>query len=146
VGAACLLGTLLLTARAVFHNTITETTTAEVLMHLIGLSTFLLLFFLLDSGSLGSRLLAMPVLRYLGLISYEWFLFHQPAIAEFRKWMGAANGDLGRYLFTVGSPMVLSLGAAALVYHFYSMPIIKWGRKRFAPREKAHVVLVPEVR
>lgn len=92
------------------------------------LCTFLMLFFVFDPRCAGSRFLSLPVLRFLGVVSYEWFLTHQPAQNLVRTWMGSAQGSLGRYLFTIGAPSLLTLGLAVLLYQSFSLPILKWGR------------------
>ena len=122
--------TLTLCARAQMLRSVNEWGMGELLLHLVGFSTFLMLFFLFDANSTGTRFFSTPVLRYLGLISYELFLLHQPALNEFRAWMGSAHGEIGRYLLIVFLPMAASLTAAALLFHWYSTPIIKWGRSR----------------
>ena len=122
--------TLTLAARAQVLGSVNEWGMRELLFHLVGFSTFLMLFFLFDANSTGTRFFSTPVLRYLGLISYELFLLHQPALNEFRTWMGSAHGEIGRYLLIVLLPMAASLAAASLLYHWYSTPIIKWGRNR----------------
>jgi peptidoglycan/LPS O-acetylase OafA/YrhL len=53
---------------------------------------------------------------------------------RFRTWMGGipfSTKNLGHYFFTALTPLIFSLLLAMLVYHFFSMPIIRWGRKRF---------------
>lgn len=129
--------TLTLTARTHVLGSSNEWGMGELLFHLVGFSTFLMLFFLFDANSTGTRFFSTPVLRYLGLISYELFLLHQPALNEFRTWMGSAHGEIGRYLLIVLLPMAASLAAASLLYHWYSTPIIKWGRNRL---ERARAV------
>lgn len=99
-------------------------------------ATFLLLFFIFDGRALGTRLLSSAWLSYLGVISYEWFLLHQPIILLFRQAAGSAGGSLTKYLFIILTPMALTLGAAILMYHFFSAPIIEWGRQRLAAKTK----------
>lgn len=135
-GVALLLVTMLWEAISSIHGAPGTKWTYDWALHLPGLAAFLMLCFLFNPNSLGAHILSMPVLRYLGLISYEWFLLHQPILNEFRAFMVTANGNLARYLFVVGTPMIASLLAAALMYHFYSLPIIKWGRRRFLASEK----------
>src|SRR5262249_20270934 len=70
-----------------------------------------------------------PLLRYLGIVSYEWFLLHQPAQSFFRKWMGGANGSFLRYAVITLVPSLGTLAIAILLYHNFSLPIMRWGRK-----------------
>ena len=101
------------------------------LNHLLpGVSAFLMLFFVFDPACRGARFFSSPGLRFLGIVSYEWFLFHQPAVVQFREWMVSSHGNLFRYLITVGTPLVCTLGLAILVYHNFSLPILRWGRDK----------------
>src|SRR5206468_3287304 len=95
-----------------------------------GLSAFLMLFFIFHPGCLGARLFSGPLLRFLGIVSYEWFLIHQPVQVQFREFLGSSVGSIPRYLFTVFTPSLLSLGLAILIYHKFSLPILRWGRRR----------------
>ena len=129
-GAALLLATCTLRMVAVQQQIFSQQILSELLIHLAGLATFLMLFFLFEPRCRGGRLFSQPALRYIGLVSYEWFLLHQPALMEFRSWMGGASGALGRYCVIVLAPMVLTFLLAVAMYHFFSLPIIQWGRNR----------------
>jgi peptidoglycan/LPS O-acetylase OafA/YrhL len=74
--------------------------------------------------------LCAPWLRWCGIISYEWYLFHQPMIYWSREFFGGAGGGLFKYAFILGVPLVLSLTISALVYALFSLPILKYGRAR----------------
>jgi len=99
-----------------------------------GIGACLLLFFALDPACLGTRLLSSTVLRFFGAISYEWFLLHQPVQWQFRLWMGGSHGSMLRYLCVTGVPILLTLGASILIYQGFSLPIMRWGRKKLAAR------------
>jgi peptidoglycan/LPS O-acetylase OafA/YrhL len=75
-----------------------------------------------------ARLLCMPWLRWCGIISYEWYLFHQPIILWNRETFGPAIGSIPKYAAIVGGSMMASLIIAAMVYRFFSLPILKYGR------------------
>ena len=109
---------------------------------LAGLATFLMLFFLTDAPNPGSRLFSKSWVKYLGVVSYEWFLLHQPVIRAFRDHAGGSHGNLLVYCFIVITPMILTLIAAGLIYRFFSLPIIEWGRTRLlrhrSPRPDRH--------
>jgi peptidoglycan/LPS O-acetylase OafA/YrhL len=75
-----------------------------------------------------ARLLCNPVLRWCGIISYEWYLIHQPVTLWTRNILGPANGDFLKYAIIVGGSFVFSLTVAALVCRYYSLPILKFGR------------------
>lgn len=64
-------------------------------------------------------------LRLLGLVSYEWYLFHQPLFFWSWRVFGFADGDLGRYLLIVFVPFFVSLAIATLVYRYFSLPILR---------------------
>jgi len=89
-----------------------------------------LLFYVADPQNPRAKLLCTPSLRWCGIISYEWYLFHQPFVLWARQSIGPAGGNLFKYLLiTVGSLMV-SLTFSALVYRWFSLPILKFGRAR----------------
>jgi peptidoglycan/LPS O-acetylase OafA/YrhL len=114
------------------------------LVHLSsGIGAFLLLFFVFDPACLGSRILSAPALRFLGIVSFEWFLIHQAAQSWFREWMVSSAGNIFRYSFMVGLPTLLSLGVAILVYHSFSLPIMRWGRHRLKPHQTRNPEPVP---
>jgi peptidoglycan/LPS O-acetylase OafA/YrhL len=75
-----------------------------------------------------ARLLCAPWLRWFGIISYEWYLFHQPMINWMRQSYGPAGGSLFRYALITGVPLFLSLFFSALVYRYFSLPILRYGR------------------
>src|SRR5207237_8340977 len=54
-------------------------------------AAFLMLFFVFDPTCPGSRILGLPWLRFIGIVSYEWFLFHQPVVVHFHKYFGATD-------------------------------------------------------
>ena len=108
---------------------------AHVIKELLAdLATFLLLFFVFDERTLATRLFSAPLLKYFGVISYEWFLLHQPIICLSQQYFGKAGGNLLKYLFIALTPILLTLIASILIYHFFSAPIIEWGRKRTATK------------
>ena len=102
----------------------------ELQQFLPGLSAFLMLFFVFDSECSGARVFCSPLFRFLGIVSYEWFLFHQPAQFQFREWFGSSGGSMIRFLFIVITPSLLTLSFAAFVYHRFSLPILQWGRAK----------------
>ena len=102
----------------------------ELKILLPGVATFLALFLMFDPDCLCSRLLCNTALRYTGIISYEWFLLHQPAQFQFHEWFGRSGGSLPRYLCTVLVPSLLTLALAALIYNKFSLPLIRAGRRR----------------
>jgi peptidoglycan/LPS O-acetylase OafA/YrhL len=102
---------------------------AVELTHLLpGLGGFLLLFFVFDPRAPGSRVFSSSALRLIGIVSFEWFLFHEPVLGFCRAWLGSAHGSVLRYLLASVAPALLTLGAAILVYYRFSLPILRWGR------------------
>ena len=94
------------------------------------LSCFLLMFFLFDADCVGSRLFAWAPLRFIGIVSYEWFLFHQAVVMSFRTAFPAAHGSMLGYLFRTAFPLLLTFGFSVAVYRYFSFPILQWGRGR----------------
>jgi peptidoglycan/LPS O-acetylase OafA/YrhL len=108
----------------------------EVDHFLAGVGAFFLLFFVLDPRCLGTRFLSSASMRFFGAISYEWFLLHQPVQYEFRMWVSSSHGSLLRYLLVVGTPTLFTLAAATAIYHAFSLPILRWGRRRLASSKR----------
>jgi peptidoglycan/LPS O-acetylase OafA/YrhL len=136
LGIACLVSTMLLDAK---YYLLTERISFEVPLHLSGVSAFFALFFAFNPSTLGARFFSIPFIRYLGLVSYEWFLLHFIMLDRFRAWMGGipySTKNLGHYLFVALVPMLCSLLLAILIYHCFSMPLIRWGRSRLAAKRK----------
>ena len=77
-----------------------------------------------------ARWLCAPWLRWCGIISYEWYLLHQPMIFWSRDFFGSAHGSVWKYSLIIGVPLSVSLGLAALIYQFFSLPILKYGRAK----------------
>lgn len=110
----------------------------EAFHFLPALSCVLLLFFLFDPDCLGSRLLAWSPLRFTGIVSYEWFLFHEPVVVLFRYGlMPGVHGSVPVYLFRTIFPLLLTFVFSVAVYRYFSFPILHWGRGRQSrePRE-----------
>jgi peptidoglycan/LPS O-acetylase OafA/YrhL len=106
----------------------------EAFHFLPALSCFLLLFFLFDANCLGSRLFAWAPLRFIGIVSYEWFLFHQAAVLLFREGMLSVHGSILLYLARTAAPLFLTFIFSVAVYRYFSFPILQWGRNR-QPRQ-----------
>jgi peptidoglycan/LPS O-acetylase OafA/YrhL len=97
--------------------------------HLLpSVSVFLLLFFLYIPGSWGFRLFAFGPLRFIGLVSYEWFLFHQPLTVLAAELVPNAHGNVTLYLLRTMSPLLVSFVFSVLVYRYFSFPLLQWCR------------------
>jgi peptidoglycan/LPS O-acetylase OafA/YrhL len=133
LGGSLLLGTFILFATWSSVYDIKDHATrwsAESYHWLSGLSAFLLLFFVFDPDSLGARMLSSGWLRFTGLVSYEWFLFHYPIILWFQKIFGQAHGNIFIYLLKTVVPTALTFVFAAAVYRWFSLPILNRIRNR----------------
>ena len=75
-----------------------------------------------------ARWLCAPWLRWCGIVSYEWYLFHQPITLWARNFFGPAGGSLLNYAAIVGGSFLTGLILTALIYRVFSLPILKYGR------------------
>ena len=89
------------------------------------------------------RWLCQPWLRWLGITSYELYLIHQPIYVWIRDSVGPAEGSIGKYAFIVGGSFVVSIVFTAILYRWFSLPILKTGRRKHShapiPRPKAEI-------
>ena len=97
---------------------------------MVKIAVGLLLFFVANPQEMCARLLCMPWLRWFGIISYEWYLFHQPIVIWTREILGKAQGSVLKYMLIVGGPLLASLIFSALVYRCFSLPLLKYGRSK----------------
>jgi peptidoglycan/LPS O-acetylase OafA/YrhL len=79
-----------------------------------------------------ARLLCAPWLRWCGIISYEWYLIHQPLVLWSRDFFGPANGNVLKFVLMIGVPFMVSTVFAAFIYRCFSMPLLKWARGSYA--------------
>lgn len=94
----------------------------------------LLLCFVANPQHPVARFLCSPTLRWCGIISYEWYLFHQPIFVWGRHIASPAGGNAALYAAIVGVPLLLGLVLSALTYRCFSLPILKYGRAGKRPR------------
>jgi len=102
----------------------------EIYHGLTSIVAFMILFFIFNTDSKGVCFLSSPLLRFTGLISYEWYLLHEPAIFFSRWWFGSAQSSPLRYAAILSLPLFSTFLISALIYQFYSIPIIKFGRSK----------------
>jgi peptidoglycan/LPS O-acetylase OafA/YrhL len=95
----------------------------------IKLACGLLLLFISNPKSAAVIFLGNPLLRWFGLISYEWYLIHQPLIFWARESFGPAQGSALKYLGVTGGCFLLSLLLGAVIYRIFSLPILRFGRQ-----------------
>jgi len=103
-------------------------TTKEALDWMEKIASGCLLCYVANPRHPVATLLCAPWLRWCGIVSYEWYLFHRPFIVWARGFFRPANGAFFKFVVIVGVPFLISLILAALVYRLFSLPILKYGR------------------
>lgn len=91
----------------------------------LGLAGFLMLFLIYDPSQWLTRILCLPWLRFTGIVSYEWFLFHQPVVQGFHDLIGKTSGNVALYLLVVFAPLALTYCFSVLLYQHFSLPIMQ---------------------
>jgi peptidoglycan/LPS O-acetylase OafA/YrhL len=132
-GAALMIATLLLWgiwAREFDIRAHPTRWSVEISHFLPALSALLLLFFIFDRENFGTRCLSLNWLRFTGIISYEWFLFHGPVVRWFQTHTGPSHGSLMAYAFRTILPLMISFVLSAMVYRLFSLPILNHIRNR----------------
>lgn len=113
-----------------------ELTTAEsIVMTTIGYTwiglfyTLLLLLLLLHQGQWVTAFFRNPVMRWLGEISYSFYLLHIPLIGLCFGWIRGMNPRIAnlKELLVSLLALALSLGLATISWHWLEKPIIRWG-------------------
>jgi peptidoglycan/LPS O-acetylase OafA/YrhL len=122
--------TLLVAAWFSIHPESNTFAMKEVVGWMAKLAAGCLLFLVANVRHPLARMLCAPWLRWCGIISYEWYLCHQPMIGWARGTFGPAGGNLFKYGAIVGGSFLASLMVAALAYRFFSLPILKFGRAK----------------
>jgi peptidoglycan/LPS O-acetylase OafA/YrhL len=98
-------------------------------------AAMLLLFFVFDPASRGARFFSLGWLRFTGIISYEWFLFHGPIVQWFYHSTGPSNGSLLAYAWRTLVPLGVTFVFSVLVYRYFSLPILHRVRDRLKKPE-----------
>ncbi len=130
IGFVLLAASLVATSWLNLHHAAKPELEQEIIGWAVKISAALMLCYIADPNHPRARLLTAPWLRWCGLISYEWYLFHQPLIYWTRETFGPAGGNLFKYAAVVGAPFILSLALAIVVYRYFSLPILKFGRSK----------------
>jgi peptidoglycan/LPS O-acetylase OafA/YrhL len=130
LGLALLGATLLMGAWLSVHPGSDAHLRKELIDWLTRISAGLLLCYVADANHATVRLLSWPWLRWCGIISYEWYLFHQPVILWARGCLGPAQGNPLKYTAIVSGSFIVGLSIAALAYKYFSLPILKRGRAK----------------
>lgn len=110
------------------HPTAALAIQSEALTWVVKLASAMLLCYIANPDHPRARLLCAPWLRWCGVISYEWYLFHQPIVLWTRFLLGPAEGNAAKFGLIIGGSLLSSLVIAALVYRYFSLPILKYGR------------------
>jgi peptidoglycan/LPS O-acetylase OafA/YrhL len=110
----------------------------EAIEWMVKLATGLLLCYVADPAHPRVRWLSTAWLRWFGLISYELYLFHQPLAIWTKLALGPTRADPWltaglRYGTALVAALILSLTIAALVYRFFSLPILRLKREKHRP-------------
>jgi peptidoglycan/LPS O-acetylase OafA/YrhL len=100
-------------------------------------ATFLMLFFVFDPSCAGSRLLGSAWLRFTGIVSYEWFLFHGPVVNYFSETFGKTHGSLLQYGLKTVAPLAVTFVFSVAVYRWFSLPILNRIRDSIKGRSAA---------
>jgi peptidoglycan/LPS O-acetylase OafA/YrhL len=122
--------TLLLMAWTRTHPELQGSTLDQSLPWLEKIASGCLLCYAANPQHAVARLLCAPWLRWCGIISYEWYLFHQPIVVWARQVIGPAGGNVALYALIVGGSLLTSVILSALIYRCFSLPILKFGRAR----------------
>lgn len=137
LGLALLLLGLFLTSLTQYLGAEHPLIVKEALDALVKLAAGLLILYIAKPDFISTRLLSASWLRWLGIISYEWYLFHQPIFIWTRQaFGGSSGGDVVKYLLIAGISIVTSLALAALIYRCFSLPILRRGRNRGKPGKR----------
>lgn len=122
VWIACLLVTAWATAQGTLEGIGDIIRLAEII------GSGCLLCYVADPKHPIATLLSAPWLRWCGIISYEWYLFHQPITLTARSIAGKTGGSVVKYAAVLFIPLLLGLALSAIVYRWFSLPILKYGR------------------
>ncbi len=123
------------------HATRTLGTTAdEVAMHalyaLVALFILAPAVFGQDGGGPVRRLLRLPALAWIGLISYAFYLYHTIVIAQLVQ-LARDHGWPARYWVVTVVSLAVSLACAAASFYLLERPLMRLGRRRRARADAA---------
>ncbi len=87
-----------------------------------------LLCYVADPRHSIARMLCAPWLRWCGIVSYEWYLFHQPINGWARHYFGPAGGSVFKYAAIAGGSLLFTTILIAVIYRWFSLPLLRYGR------------------
>jgi peptidoglycan/LPS O-acetylase OafA/YrhL len=131
-GLVVLMAGLVVSSLMALYSNESEFVRAELLHWMAKIASLLLLCYVADPAHPRSVALSVSWLRWLGIISYEWYLFHQPIAIWVRAWFGPTSGNILIYCALLTVSLVMGVALAAVVYKFFSLPILKYGRSKSA--------------
>lgn len=129
-------------------NPLVTPTTYLIMVSLCILSgTFIVVPAMLRSRGRGivARVLATPLLRWLGQISFGIYLYHYPIIYLLKKTALLPAAATPRAIVLIGLTFVCTTACAALSWYLVERPFIRMSRRRRAARAGAPVVALSEV-
>ena len=95
---------------------------------LTAILTFGLSYVVLHEASLASRILSMPWLAFVGLISYGVYLYHVMVVRAMQLFVRAIGYDHMRTFAPVTLAITFALAWAS--FKWYESPIVTWGKVR----------------
>jgi peptidoglycan/LPS O-acetylase OafA/YrhL len=90
------------------------------------MATAWIAFTLFHENALQSRLLAHPALVLLGLISYEFYLYHELVLKMAQMFLTWIAYNHMRTVLPLTLLVILSL--SYLSYRFFDLPLMRWGK------------------
>jgi peptidoglycan/LPS O-acetylase OafA/YrhL len=130
IGFVLLFVSLVIHSWLTLHPIVNQKIQLESLSWGVKLASALMLCYVADPDHPRSLMFSRPWLRWCGLISYEWYLFHQPIFVWARESFGPAQGNVAKFGLIVGGSFIVGLLIAAMVYRYFSLPILRYGRSR----------------
>ena len=125
---------------ATFHtglssNEFTRTLTCDVSYLLIQIATLGLMCSIFAGHSVFSRLLSGRAVALIGVVSYEWYLFHIPMLHGARQLVRTFElQPVPGYLLKLGVPTLGAFLLAWAVYRWFSLPVLEWLKRRYTRR------------
>lgn len=136
LGLLLLGGSLVLMSWLAVYSDLRQTARIELAGWLTKIASAFLLCYITDPSNAHARALASPWLRWCGIVSYEWYLFHQPVILWTRQVLGPAGGNPVRYIVVLICGLAFGVIISALIYRFFSLPILKHGRAKHSVKRE----------
>ena len=143
LGLVLIAGAIVLSAWLKINNALDVPLRGELMLWVVKVGAALALCYVGDAHHPRVRLLSSQWLRWCGIISYELYLFHQPIAVWARAMVGQAGGNLFKYGLIVGGSLVASLILAAVVYRWFSLPLLRQGRAKHRAEPARQVTSAP---